>query len=485
MKRIRYTEKIKSKAYRLMKKFPIQFLDYRRTGVKVCLILLISLFIRCIPITNEADYLIENVNLIDVVNGETIENCWVEIVGERIGKIHLSEVKGDSRTKIIDGTGKYIIPGLWDMHAHYSLNHDFVNPLLIGNGVVGIREMWGVPNTIFEIRRLINKDSILAPDIYTSGDIIDGYPPVWPWSTKVKNPQEAVSAVKEQKSQGVDFIKIYTNLSKESYEAIAQESKKLGIPFAGHLPLKVPMAKALALGQQSIEHLNGILEASCSKPFKLDSIDPMNRIGRASFLVENFDSKKFDDLCEKLAKSDTWICPTLSVLKNTSTKLDKGFLTDDKLEYIPLHTRQSWTGSTRDKSEEFYEVFERLFDLQTSLLGRMSERGVKILAGTDFPNPFCYPGFGLHEELVLMNNAGMSTLEVLRSATYYPAIFMQKEDLYGQVSEGKSASVIILNENPLKDIRNTQKIEAVFLRGKYINKEELSELMLSLKDKNQ
>jgi len=468
-----------------MKKITLQFLDHRRTGVKIGLILFISLSFRCIPIANEADYLIKNVNLIDVVNGETIENCWVEIIGEKIGKVHLSEVKGDSRTQVINGTGKYIIPGLWDMHAHYSLNHEFANSLLVGNGIVGIREMWGIPSTIFEIRELTKQDSILAPDIYTSGDIVDGYPAVWPWSTSVKNVQEAVSVVKKQKEQGVDFIKIYTNLSMQSYNALALESRKLGIPFAGHLPSDVPIVKAMEMGQQSIEHMNGVLEASCAKKVRLDSLKLIDRIERARFLLENFDSRKFDELCEELANSKTWLCPTLSVLKNTSTKLDKGFLVEDKLEYIPLHIRQSWIGSNRDKSEEFYEVFERLFDLQTSLLGRMSERGVKILAGTDFPNPFCYPGFGLHEELVLMNNAGMSTLEVLRSATYYPAIFMQKEDLFGQVSEGKTASVIILNENPLKDIRNTQRIEAVFLRGKYINKEELSELLLRLKDKNQ
>ncbi|OGT59502.1 MAG: hypothetical protein A3E01_01600 [Gammaproteobacteria bacterium RIFCSPHIGHO2_12_FULL_63_22] len=423
-----------------------------------------------------ADYLIENISIVDVEKGAIQSGRYVAIAGSRIVGIydHKVSLRGGGQT--IDGSRKYLIPGLWDMHFHYSLNHQFSNPLLIANGVTGIREMWGVPSTIEEIRAKIASESLIAPDLYASGNIVDGSPPSWPWASGVKNAEEARLEVAEQASQGVDFIKVYSRLSRDSYKAIASTSKELGVPFAGHLPDSVSIWDAIESGQASIEHLGGILEASSSKPQDLAKFTRDQRIEKARFLVDTFDRKKFEAVADALAQSNTWVSPTLTVLDSVSHRKGTTDLADTRMRYLPDSVRKMWNPGA-GRSPEYYEAHERLFELQLSLLGELSKRQVKLLAGTDALNPFCYPGFSLHDEMQSMVKGGMTPSEALKTATLNPALFMGKADEFGKVETGQASSLIILDANPLDDIRNTKSINAVFVRGRYLGRMRLDAML--------
>ncbi len=423
-----------------------------------------------------ADYLIENISIVDVEKGAIQSGRYVAIAGNRIVGIYDHNVSLRDGGQTIDGSRKYLIPGLWDMHFHYSLNHKASNPLLIANGVTGIREMWGIPGTIEEIRAKVASESLIAPDIHASGNIVDGSPASWPWASGVKDADEARLAVAEQAGLGVDFIKVYSRLSRDSYAAIASQSKELGIPFAGHLPDAVSIWDAIQSGQASIEHLGGILEASSSRPLELGTFTRDQRIEKARFLVDTFDRKKFEAVADALARSETWISPTLTLLDSVSQRKGAADLQDPRMHYLPDSVRKMWDPGA-GRGPEYYEAHGRLFELQRSLLGELSRRGVKLLAGTDALNPFCYPGFSLHEELQLMVKGGMTPADALKTATLNPAKFMDKAGDFGKVETGQVASLVILEADPLNDIRNTESIDAVFIRGRHLDRRSLDAML--------
>ena len=426
-----------------------------------------------------ADILIKNVNIVNVENGTILAGKYVALKGSVIIGIYSKEVSLQNSGEVIDGTNKYLIPGLWDMHTHYSSMNSFSNPLLIANGVTGVREMFGVIDTVKKIRVETSTGTLIAPDIYSSGPIIDGFPPSWQYSVGVKNAEEAIREVMKQNYEGVDFIKVYGRLSEESYMAIAQKCKELNKPFAGHLPENVTIWDAINMNQQSVEHLYGILEACTSQSEEYLKIT--DGIEKTKFLVNTFDRVIFDSLCTALAKSNTWICPTLIVLKNISYKMDSTVMLDPRLKYMPKQIQQMWDPRSPIYGS-FLDRFPGLFELQNSLIDELSKHGVKILAGTDFPNPFSYPGFSIHDELQLLVKGGMSPATALKCATLNPAIFIGKENVFGKVAIGQLGSLVLLDENPLEDIRHTKSIHAVFLRGRYLNRATLDKLLEEAED---
>ncbi len=415
------------------------------------------------------DCLITNVNIVDVKTGKILKNKTIAIDNNRITAIYDNEIVSSDSTNVVDGKGKYLIPGLWDMHAHYKWSHVDLDPLLIANGITGVREMWGNMPAFVEIPKRSQQQGLLSPDVYLSGDLIDGNPPAMPGSVVVTTPAEAVDAVKNQIDQHVDFIKIYGNLSEDCFMAIANEAKKRNITFAGHIPVRVSIYKAIEAGMVSSEHLYGFLYA-CS------SVDTSNEA-----LVRTFSEKRFDSICSVLAKSSMWLCPTLTVNRAMSYLNDSIFINDNRMVYLPGYVLEIWNQKTNPYTKSQIENFANttriryLFEL--SLIGKMNEKGVKFLAGTDFPNPYVFPGFSLHDELSLMVKGGMPTLDALRSATINPAIFMNKKADFGSVEVGKMASLVLLNKNPLENIENTKTIETVIVRGKVYSRKAL-DLML-------
>ena len=416
------------------------------------------------------DCLITNVNIVDVNTGKILKNKTVAIDNNRITAIYDKEIISSDSKIVIDGKGKYLIPGLWDMHAHYKWSHVDLDPLLVANGITGVREMWGDMPAFVEIPKSTQHEGLLSPDVYLSGDLIDGNPPSFPAGCLVvTTPDEAVDAVKKQIDKNVDFIKVYSSLSQECFMAIAKEAKKRNITFAGHIPNRVSIYKAMEAGMASSEHLYGFLNA-CS------SVDTSNEA-----LISTFSEKRFDSICYVLAKSSMWLCPTLTVNRAMSYLNDSTFINDNRMSYLPGYVIDIWNQKmnpyTKSQIENFANSTRVRYLFELSLIGKMNEKGVKFIAGTDFPNPYVFPGFSLHDELSLMVKGGMPTLDALRSATINPAIFMNKKADFGSVEVGKLASLVLLNKNPLENIENTKTIETVIVRGKVYNRRALN-LML-------
>ena len=416
------------------------------------------------------DIVITRVNIVDVKTGKILKNKTLTIDNNRISAIYDNEIVSSDSTIVIDGKGKYLIPGLWDMHAHYKWSHVDLDPLLIANGITGVREMWGNMPAFVEIPKRSQQEGLLSPDVYLSGDLLDGNPPCFPaGSLVVTTPDEAVAAVKKQIDQHVDFIKVYSMLSEESFMAIANEAKKRNITFAGHIPNRVSIYKAIEAGMSSSEHLYRFLNA-CS------SVDTSNEA-----LISTFSEKRFDSICSVLAKSSMWLCPTLTVNRAMGYLNDSTFINDNRMAYLPGYIIDIWNQKmnpyTKSQIDNFANSTRARYLFELSLIGKMNEKGVKFIAGTDFPNPYVFPGFSLHDELSLMVKGGMPTLDALRSATINPAIFMNKKVDFGSVEVGKLASLVLLNKNPLENIENTKTIESVIARGKVYNRKAL-DLML-------
>ena len=264
-------------------------------------------------------------------------------------------------------------------------------------------------------------------------------------------------------------------LTEEAFGAIAKEAKKRNIPFAGHIPNGVSIYTAIEAGMASSEHLYGFLDA-CS------SVDTSNEA-----LVGTFSEKRFDSLCAVLAASNMWICPTLVVKRAQSYFNDSIFINDSRKAYLPGYVLEIWNQKMNAYPKSQIDYFANstrvryLFEL--SLIGKMNEKGVKFIAGTDFPNPYVFPGFSLHDELSLMVKGGMPTIDALKTATINPAIFMNKENDFGSVEVGKIASLLLLNKNPLENIENTKTIETVIVRGIVYNRKAL-DLMLEQSKSN-
>ena len=425
------------------------------------------------------DCLITNVNIVDVKTGKILKNKTIAIDNNRITSIYDKEIISSDSTIVINGSGKYLIPGLWDMHAHYKWSHVDFDPLLIANGITGIREMWGNMPIMVDIPKKSKIEESLSPDIYTSGDFIDGNPPSFPGpgTIVVSTPDEAVKAVDKQIKENVDFIKVYSSLSEECFMAISKEAKKKNIPFAGHIPNRVSIYKAIDAGMASSEHLYGFLYA-CS--FKANIRN--TPVGKSNEeLISTFSEERFDSLCYVLAKSSMWLCPTLTVIRALGYFNDTTFTNDKRMTYLPGYIIDIWNQQTKGSNDGDMDKYVKsskasyLFEL--GLIGKMNKKGVKLLAGTDFPNAYVFPGFSLHDELELMVKGGMSALDALKSATLNAAIFMNKENDFGSVEVGKLASLVLLNKNPLENIENTTSIETVILRGRVIDRTTLDKML--------
>ncbi|WP_339657625.1 amidohydrolase family protein [uncultured Maribacter sp.] len=434
-------------------------------------------------VISETNILLKNVNIVDVENGVLLPAKHVAIQGEKIVAIYEEkEIVPSNSALVIDGKGKYLIPGLWDMHTHFNWNFKFSSPMLVANGVTGVREMWGVMDRIKEVRKRVLVDDLIAPDIYSAGAIIDGDPPFWPNSSGVKDAEMAKDEVDQQVFEGVDFIKVYSLLTREAYIAIAERSKERNIPFAGHVPISISIWDAVAAGQQSIEHLDGILEG-CSTNDKILSAPLKERfnIKWTNTLLDSFEPALLDSLANYLAKSETWLSPTLIVLRNTANLDDPDLIKDPRLAYIPEFIRERWNPVNdfrfKNNKTEYFEIGRKKFQLQLSFIKALEKAGVKMIVGTDYPNPYCFPGFSLHDEMQLMVKAGLTNAATLKCATYNPALFMGKEDEFGTVEVGKKASLILLDGNPLENITNTERISSVFLRGRYLDRNKLDELL--------
>lgn len=431
---------------------------------------------------------ITHITVIDTESGREAQDQTAAISGETISEVGDSKsIAAPAGARVIDASGKFLIPGLWDMHVHGASDEraNWSYPLYIANGVTGVRDMWG-PSNANKFREHLAGRNEVAPHLYLASPIVDGDPPVWPGSIVVTKPEKARKVVDEQKRNGADFIKVYNRLTRECYFAIADESKRQQIPFAGHVPVAISAWEATAAGQRSIEHLTGIPLATSRDEEQLlrESRTEQNIVQRNGIVLQalhSYNAEKAQRLFATFKKNDTWQVPTLTVLRSQGMMNVVQFASDPRLRYVPFQVREHWNpaGDFRFRmwtAADFARARET-FAYEQKLVGVMFRAGVPMLAGTDTMNPYCFPGFSLHDELALLVESGVTPLGALQMATRNPAIFMNATDRYGSVALGKVADLVLLDADPLQNIHNTTRIWAVFVSGKEFDRAALDHLL--------
>lgn len=433
-----------------------------------------------LPQSESPPIVISDVTVIDVTGGVPSKGRTVVIRADRIVAIEASEgFTAPEGARLVNGTGRFLIPGLWDMHVHMTFSPRFTD-LYIANGVTGIRDMFS-PGGLDAVKNLIRDGTRVGPRIISAGRIVDGPDPVWPGSVEVKNPEDGRAAVTRVKEEGSDFVKVYSKLGKESFLAIAAEAKRQGIPFAGHVPHVVTVAEASDAGQKSIEHLTGVL-AACSpdeERFLKRGAGALGRTERNRLALESYSEERAQALFAKLKANGTWQCPTLVVLRSIAHLDDPEFTNDPRVEYVEF-MKTMWNPQSdfrfKTFTDEDWEWAKKVYRKSVEIIGAMHRAGVPIIAGTDTANPYCFPGFSLHDELQLFVEAGLTPLEALRTATSNPAKYLGMEKTHGPIAVGKAADLVLLDANPLEDIRNTTKIAAVVAAGRLFTSEDLAKL---------
>jgi hypothetical protein len=379
-----------------------------------------------------AEVSIRHVTVVNVATGAEIKDQTVTIQGNRIASIAPTQEADAARAGSVDGHGGYLIPGLWDMHVHVHDTNEL--PIYVANGVTGVRVMSGEKDEA-RLRAELARQTP-SPEIYLASAIVDGSPPVWPGSIVVKKPKDAQRAVEEIKAGGADFIKVYNRIPRDAYFALAEEAKQQHIAFEGHVPDAITAQEASAAGQRSMEHLKGI-ELACSSQQAALMSDMMrapyfrDRLAVEAEAFRSYDSAKCAALFAEFRNNETWQVPTLTVLRLWGKLDDSKFTSDARLAYIGRKSRDRWAERTMPQQRRWnyveFELARNLFSADEHLLGAMFRGGVPIMAGTDAMNPYCFPGFSLHDELALMVESGMTPLAALQAATVNPAKVFRKK----------------------------------------------------------
>ncbi|UJP63637.1 amidohydrolase family protein [Mongoliitalea daihaiensis] len=433
------------------------------------------------------DLLITNVNVIDVVTGEVLPNRTVAIDGDEITAIYNKTIKPSKGTEVVDGTDKYLIPGLWDMHVHNNWNYEDTNDLMLANGITGAREMWG---NMAILRKMIEERAAGKPiiDIYSAGVLTDGAPKIWPSSAEVTDPTAAEALVRCQVRAGADFIKVYSRLDSACFFTIGKTATELGVPFSGHVPEAVPIFDALAAGMLTSEHLYGLHQLGISEQ-ENKQLDSLFEVGN-QFEAFRRELKFFNSsvMKEKLQKSDLskhWFSPTMVTMRGFRSMQDSVFTSDPRISYLPNYMTEDWKPRRTMGSQRMMPslaLMQQLYQNDFQILTILIESKAQIIAGTDYPNPWAFPGFSMHDELEIYVQAGMTPLQAIQTATLNPAKVMNN-DRIGSVEKGRLASLVLLNSNPLEDINAVRDIESVILRGKIFNRVELDDMLANAKRK--
>ena len=434
-----------------------------------------------------------HVTLLDTRTGASRPDTTVMIRGDRIISITPSvgsspRLTGPKEDLVVDATGQYLIPGLWDMHTHVYFGRttadgsDLILPLFIANGVTGIRDMGSELNAILHAREEIAAHRMTGPRMIVSGPMLDGASSQYAAAIPIVTPEEGRRAVAMLKHRGVNFIKIQSGVPREAYLAIAKESNKQGIEFEGHVPDAVRASEAVAAGQRTFEHLIGIFEASSPDEDKY-----LAGKKTPGMFLATYDSVREAGIVKLLAERHVWQCPTLF--------WERGQWLVDAVDYTKdpdlAYAGHSWVETQWPASQKAIlasldtdplPVRERFVEHELSLVRKLHAANVPFLAGTDTPAGVdVIPGVSLHLELERFVTAGFTPLEALQTATLNPAIFLHKEADFGTIETGKIADLVLLEANPFDNIANTRKITGVVADGHYLSRSDLDALKARLK----
>ena len=448
---------------------------------------------------------IERVTVIDATGRAAEADRTVLIDRDRIAAIGPSKTTAvPKNARVVDGSGKFLIPGLWDMHVHGASDTraPWSHLLFLANGVVGVRDMSGPADAhVRGVRRRLPAN--IRRLIFTWA--------VRSWMVRIRcgrirllrrTKRQGREVVDQQQQRGADFIKVYSRLPRDVYFAIADEAKKRGIPFEGHVPELVTAVEASDAGQRSIEHLTGVDSGSSrdeteiraelkhlEELFRAPNATPAQKmdsgkgiIGLNLRIVATYDEATARSLFARFVKNGTWQCPTLTLLR---AQIDDPLPANDpRLNYLSKEVRAKWDagyykGFPPPARIAMVNLTRVQFDESKRLVGLMDrvERATFLPRTPDTMNPQCFPGFSIHDELALLVDAGLSPLAALQAATRNAAQFMGQIDRSGTVEVGKAADLVLLDKDPLADIHNTRTIEAVVLGGRFFSRAALDAML--------
>lgn len=443
-----------------------------------------------------------DITVIDVRRGVLEPHRTVVIRGNLIRSIVAAQTLKDAPgVDAFDGRGKFLIPALWDMHTHItSPERDF--PMYIANGVLGLRNMGGVQEQVFRWKRETSDGTLFGPRMFVSGPIVDGPGGPAPdnYAVRVANAAEGQREVDTLKAEGADTVKVYDGLSPDVYFSIAKEAKQVGLSFAGHVPGDVTILEATNAGQRSIEHAIELRGSSTAEEELIDAdlkrqepllaeamrtqnfpLIPETIARNGNMMLDHLSQPKANALYRTFVKNGTYLCPTLDVKEWLAYADDLAKQDDPREQYIPHTTLYYWKPEvnmlTKYRTPAYIAFRKREYAAIRAQIPREQAAGVQLLAGTDLTVPFTYAGFSVHEEMALFVKAGLTPLQALQTATTHPVEFLGLQKTMGSVTAGKLAELVVLDDNPLADIHNTEKIAAVVTHGRILRRAELDALL--------
>jgi imidazolonepropionase-like amidohydrolase len=407
-----------------------------------------------IPVQANNAIAITDVTVIDVDRGARLLGATVVTAGDRIASVGRSAVVPPGATRV-NGRGKFLVPGLWDMHSHHQAAGVQSLELFLANGVVGTRDMGSDATFILPLRDRIARGEAAGPEIVAAGPILDDRPPDWPFRRRVRNAEEARGAVRDLKRRGVDFIKVHDSTPRDAFFAIADEAAKLGLPVAGHVPFDITVEEAADAGMRSIEHLaNYRIYGECS--------------GRGAYSAAGCEAR-FATLTAK----HVWQTPTVAFFRAlpelfSGTPMAHGEYASESLLAMTRKNREVSKLSDAAIASLRAAAAESLPAVRDLAIG-----GPGVLAGCDG----LVPGFCLHDELQALAEAGLSPLQSLQAATINAAKYFGRETVQGTIEADKRADLVLLDSAPLLDIRNTRRVAAVVVRGRLMSRTEIDRIL--------
>ena len=426
---------------------------------------------------------LRNVDVITMSGPEVLRDRTVVVRDGVIESVDAKELPAGAT--IINAKGKYLMPGLCDMHVHVgdesvrTLAPEAVEPAIartqgellvfLRSGITCMRNMSGSPFHL-ELRKKLESGEVLGPRMVTTSPIVDGDPPVWPFATKLADPAQARDLVRSFKDQGYDTIKVYNGLSRDAYAALTVAARGAGMKVSGHVPFSIGIWGALAAGQHSIEHFRGY----DFNPAMAPGASSANDRFKWWFSLSDEDLRR---LARATAEAGIYNAPTLNLMELAIGGEERKALAKRReIRDLPPGLRKSVLDDFAVQlfSSEVLKAMRDSLPVQQKLVRYMVEAGAPVMAGTDTPALGAIPGAALHREIELMAAAGIGNFEALRTATVVPARYFQNDGTLGTVEAGKQADLLLLDANPLEDVGNTRKIAGVMLRGEWFSAADLT-----------
>jgi imidazolonepropionase-like amidohydrolase len=407
------------------------------------------------------------VDVLPMDSERVLKDQTVVISGDRIVTLGSSSTVSLSEgTTRVDARGKYLMPGLAEMHGHIpppTAPREFTEAVLflyVANGITTVRGMLGAPGQL-ELREKAKRGEILAPTLYLAGPSFSG--------NSINSPQEAIGRVRQQKAEGWDLLKVHPGLTREEYDAMARTARELGIRFAGHVPGDVGLLHAIEVGQETFDHLDGYIEYLEGDKGPLDQT-------------------KLAEAVRRTREAGAWVVPTMVLWETLLGTADlKTLQSHPELKYMPAEQVEQWTAAfeSRLKSPQFKpETARRVAANRLQLLKSLQDGGVRILMGTDSPQQFSVPGFSIHRELRRMADAGLTPYEILVSGTRNVGDYFKNQDTFGRIEAGQRADLILLEANPLDDVGNIAKRAGVMVRGQWLPESEIQSRLAAIEASN-